>query len=106
MTGELNCSAAVRVTPSAFICPFLIICIVSMPDRMMRAQRKFLNPSIGRVRRLIARWSCSMRLFRYLFWRTLIGVSRSALRASSAARLAPLLSIVTVSGFVGVHNCR
>ncbi|CAB3774743.1 hypothetical protein LMG29542_08121 [Paraburkholderia humisilvae] len=35
---------------------------------------------------------------RYLFWRTLIGVERSALSASSAARLAPLLSTVIVSG--------
>lgn len=34
----------------------------------------------------------------YVFWRILIGVSRSALMASSAARLTPLLSIVTVSG--------
>ena len=60
--------------------------------------RKVLNPSMGRVRRLIARWSCSTRLLRYLDWRTLMGASRSALMASSAARLAPLLSMVTVSG--------
>src|SRR5260370_38168753 len=39
-----------------------------------------------------------MMLFKYFVWRILIGVSRSALMASSAARLAPLLSIVTVSG--------
>jgi len=33
-----------------------------MPLNRMRAQRKFLNPNMGRVRRLIARWSCPMVL--------------------------------------------
>ena len=37
---------------------------------------KVLNPSMGRVRRLIARWSCSTRLLRYFDWRILMGVSR------------------------------
>jgi hypothetical protein len=36
--------------------------------------------------------------FRYLTWRTLIGVSLSALILWMAARLASLLSMVTVSG--------
>ena len=35
---------------------------------------------------LTARWSSSMTLFRYLFCRILIGVDRSALRASSATQ--------------------
>ena len=35
--------------------PFLIMCIVSMPAITARAQRKFLNPSIGRTMRLTAR---------------------------------------------------
>ncbi len=35
-----------------FIWPVLIICIVSMPDRMMRAHRKPLKPIMGLVRRL------------------------------------------------------
>jgi len=65
---------------------------------MMRAQRRLLNPSIGRTMRLIARWSCSTTLFRYFDCRILIGTSRSALIAFSPARFAPLLSIVTVSG--------
>jgi len=52
----------------------------------------------GRVRRLIARWSCSTRLLRYVEWRIFMGVSRSSSMASSAARLAPFLSMVTVSG--------
>lgn len=54
-------------------------------------------PSMGRVRRLIARWSCSMTLISYLVRRNLMGVSRSTSLAFSAARLAPLLSILTVS---------
>ena len=54
------------VLPRHFICPFLIMCMNSMPLRMTRAQRKSLNPSIGRVMRLMARWSCSTTLFRYL----------------------------------------
>ncbi|MGX0622505.1 hypothetical protein ACUXAV_005226, partial [Cupriavidus metallidurans] len=36
--------------------PLAIICMVSMPPIRMRAQRKFLNPSMGRARRLMARW--------------------------------------------------
>jgi integrase/recombinase XerD len=41
---------------------------------------------------------CSTMLFRYLTCRTLMAVSRSALMAWRAARLVPLLSMVTVSG--------
>jgi hypothetical protein len=48
------------------LCPFLIMCMTSMPIRMTRAQSKSLNPSIGLVRRLMARWSCSTTLFKYL----------------------------------------
>jgi DDE superfamily endonuclease len=55
--------------------------------------------------RLIARWSCSTTLFRYFDCRILIGTSRSALIAFSPARFAPLLSIVTVSGYaVGIQS--
>ncbi|CAD6559981.1 hypothetical protein LMG28727_07002 [Paraburkholderia kirstenboschensis] len=35
----------------------------------------------SRVRRLMARWSCSTMLFKYLIWRTLMGISRSAFTA-------------------------
>ncbi len=34
-----------------------MICMVSMPAMMIRAQRKVLNPSMGRVTRLMTRWS-------------------------------------------------
>jgi hypothetical protein len=37
-------------------------------------------------------------LLRYLFYRSLIGVDRSALSDSSAAQLAPLLSTLIISG--------
>ena len=37
------------------ICPFRIICMTSMPDKMMRAHRKSLKPCIGFVMRLMAR---------------------------------------------------
>jgi len=84
--------------PQSFICPLAIICINSMPLNKMRAQRNVLNPNIDRVRRLIARWSCSTMLLRYLTWRILMGVSRPAFTACKPARSAPLLSMVTVSG--------
>lgn len=69
--------------PSSYICPLRIMCTISMPDRMTR---------------LTARWFCSTMLFRYLLYRILIGVSRSVLSASRAARLAPLLPTAIVSG--------
>ena len=62
--------------PQFFICRFLIMCMSSMPERRMRAQRKSLKPSIGLVRCLMARWSCSTMLFGYLTWRTTIRFPR------------------------------
>ena len=44
-------------------------CIISIPRTVRHAVVNRLNPSIGRVRRLMNRWSCSMTLFRYLHWR-------------------------------------
>jgi hypothetical protein len=38
---------------------------ISMPDSVMLAEIGDLKPSIGRTRRLMRRWSCSMRLLRY-----------------------------------------
>jgi hypothetical protein len=52
-----------------------------------RIRQKVLNPGMGRIRRLIARWSCSIRLLRYLNWRILMGVPRPALMASRCRRL-------------------
>ena len=43
------------------------MCIVSISAMMILALPTDLNPSIGRVIRLMARWSCSTMLLRYLF---------------------------------------
>jgi hypothetical protein len=66
-----------------------------------------MNLSIGRTNRLIARWSCSTMLLRYLIWRSpmpaLCSVSCSALWLSIAAVWAPLRSIVVFSGVPSCH---
>ena len=46
-------------------------CASSIPAMVMAAFVNDLNPAIDVQRRLIARWSCSIRLLRYLFVRTL-----------------------------------
>lgn len=47
---RLQLIAADEAWPSRHsICPFLIMCIVSMPAMSARAQRKDLKPSIGRT---------------------------------------------------------
>jgi hypothetical protein len=70
----------------------------SVPARTLAADRKDLKPSMGRVTRLMARWSWSTMLLRYLTWRTTIAISLFSMIESMAALLAPLLSIVTFSG--------
>ena len=50
-------------------CPLRSACMISMPRKVRHAVVNRLKPSIGRVRRLMNRWSCSMMLFRYLHWR-------------------------------------
>jgi hypothetical protein len=46
-------------------CPLRIACMTSMPALVHRAAHNDLNPSVGRVSRVTARWSCSTILFRY-----------------------------------------
>ena len=75
-----------------------IICINSMPVSTHLTDRNGLKFSIGLVTRFTARWFCSTMLFRYLTCRTLMGVSPLALISFMAALLAPLLSIVILSG--------
>ena len=58
--------------------PLRIRCMISMPAIRMRAQRKVLNQSIGRVMRLMARRSCSTTLLRYFDWRISMGKPLSA----------------------------
>lgn len=54
----------------------------------------------SRVHRLIAQRFCSTTLFRYLFCRIWMGIFRFEFSASRAARFAPLLSMVAISGAV------
>jgi hypothetical protein len=55
------------------------MCISSMPASTEPAAQNKLKLSIGLVTRLMARWSCSTMLLRYLTWRTRIGPARPAL---------------------------
>jgi len=49
-----------------------------MPAMVVAAQLKFLKPSIGPVRDLILRWSCSIKLFRYFDHRSLVSFHASS----------------------------
>jgi hypothetical protein len=70
----------------------------SIPASVMAADQNDLKPSIGRVIRLIARWSCSTILFRYFTCRSSMLASLAVLYCSIAAPLAPLLSMVIFFG--------
>jgi Domain of unknown function (DUF1864) len=50
----------------------------SIPPIVVAAFANVLNPAIDAQRRLVARWSCSIMLLRYLFVRTFTSSSRSA----------------------------
>jgi hypothetical protein len=76
--------------------------MVSMPEMIFADDQNDLNPSIGLTLRLMARWSCSTRLFRYLDWRSSMARPLWTNKAFTAAVLAPLLSIVIFSG----TSCR
>ena len=65
---------------------------------VLRAELKLLKPSMGLIRFLMNLWSCSIRLFRYLFCRIFIGFSRFLLTLTSANLFDPLLSILIFSG--------
>jgi hypothetical protein len=64
-------------------CLLRMRCARSMPAIVMVAFANSLNPAIDAQRRLMARWSCSMRLFRYLFVRTLTFRQHECSRRSS-----------------------
>ncbi len=51
--------------------------MVSIPAMMIRALQNDLNPSIARVIRLMARWSCLTMLFKNLFCRIKISTQAS-----------------------------
>ena len=69
-----------------------------MPANVARADQNDLKPNMGRVRRLMKRWSCSTMLFKYLHWRILTRLFSSVLNCFIAAVLAPLLSILIKLG--------
>ena len=49
-----------------------------MPIIVIVAERKLLKTSLGLVRFLIKRWSCSTILFRYLFYKqSILGVKKA-----------------------------
>ena len=76
--SEENCCAGPNLT-AARSWPLRIMCMSSIPARVTAADQKDLNPDIGRTSRLIARWSCSTMLLRYLTWRISMSASCSAL---------------------------
>ncbi len=74
-----------------------------MPSSVAAADGKDLKPSIGRARRLIKRWSCSIRLFKYLDRTVVILVGqpnrlRILFTSWIPAAFAPLLSITIRNG--------
>src|ERR671918_1444246 len=74
------------ISPARFMslltlnCPFLIFRASSIPAMTMVAWSKRLKPSIGPVRLLMPRWSCSTMLFRWFWcknsrWATIVGMT-------------------------------
>ena len=55
-------------------CPLRMACMTSIPAIVQHAAQNDLKPSMGRMRRLTALWSCSTRLLRYLEWRMTMAV--------------------------------
>jgi hypothetical protein len=72
--------------------------MISTPASLMAADQNDLNPSIDHVSRLIAWWSRSTILFRYLTWPSPMLVLMPRLSSSSAAALALLWSMVIFAG--------
>ena len=88
------------MSPAFSCCPFLSIRCSSIPAIVASAESNDLNPSVDFVIRLIPRWFCSTRLFRYFIRLTSISKGESPQRnnrllmRSSAA----VLSMLTFSG--------
>ena len=66
--------AFVSAFPVVISCPLRMACMTSMPAIVHRAAQNDLNPSMGRVSRFTARWSCSTILLRYFEWRMTMAV--------------------------------
>src|SRR5258708_12002779 len=65
-------------------CPFLILCIASYPCTVFHAVSKEKKPMAGLTRRLRKRWSCSIRLFKYL--------TRASVRLMQEGPFPPILT--------------
>ncbi len=69
--SAMNFTRSLTAPFSTFsICPFFIICKISYPLIVRRAVLNDLNPLPGLTNHLINLWSCSIRLFKYLFCRS------------------------------------
>ncbi len=83
-----------------WICPFLSIFIASNPLSVRRAVLNDLNPMPAFVSRFMARWSCSITLFKYFFCRSSVvsGSVSSTFNVSTAFGYAAFLSTVITRG--------
>ena len=84
-------------------CFLRIMCATSMPSSVAEAERKDLKPFICLVSFLMNLWSCSMMLLRYLTCNISISQNQPFNKSRQfmlfkPARLAPLLSMTTLSG--------
>ena len=81
-------------------CPFRMRWASSMPAIVIAAFANDLKPAIDAHRRLMARWSCSIRLLRYLLVLTFAFRQQGCSRRSShnARRLGTCPSSVTLRG--------
>src|SRR5260370_5511746 len=86
------------------ICPFLIICIASYPWRVRHAVSNEKKPMPGLTRRLMNRWSCSIRLLRYFTClnSTCSAKIPAALSSALALGYAAFLSVLMTRGTDGV----
>jgi hypothetical protein len=74
--------------------------MVSMPAIRIRAQQTVLNPSIGQVMRLMARWSFSTMLSRYFDWCIFDGQAAVGLHARDRRRVGTALVYRDLVGHV------
>ena len=84
-TAAMNvtcCGLSPLFTPCTY--PFLIMFITSYPCNVLHAVSKEKKPMPGLTSRLMNRWSCSIRLFKYFTCRSSTESGRIPLAFSSA----------------------
>src|SRR5947209_9722529 len=86
--------------PTPLTCPFLIMFITSYPCSVRPAVSTEKKPIPGLTSRLMNRWSCSIRLFRYLTCLSSTDAGRipAALRSAIALGYAAFLSTLMTRG--------